>query len=509
MLRPEVPSDGRPPPLLEVRGIRKSYPGVQALAGVDLSVDASETHALLGENGAGKSTLMKVIAGAVTPDAGTLQVDGTDVPFGSPQASRAHGVGIVYQDLSLVPSLSVAENVLLGRLPRTRLGLVDWHAVREVVTPHLERVGFEIDPRRRVRELGMAERQLVEITKAVSSNVRVLLLDEPTSALSDRESRRLFDVIGDLAGSGVAVVYVSHRLPEVLAIADRITVLRDGTQVDTVPAASVTEAQLARMMVGRDPGPASAPTTGPATHTGDDVVLRAVGMGRPPRLAPIDLEVHAGEIIGIFGLVGAGRTRLARTLFGLEPATTGTLELFGRPATVRSPADAIAAGIGYVGEDRAAGLVRRLSVSANITLASLDRTRHGPVMDFAKERELAERYVNELSIRVPTVDHLVDTLSGGNQQKVLLARWLCSQARILILDDPVRGVDVGAKEEVFRLIRQLSDSGVAVLLLTSEIREARSLGHRVLVMADGRIAAALDPQASEDEIMTAAGGVHG
>jgi ribose transport system ATP-binding protein len=497
-------------PLLEVRGVHKAYPGVQALAGVDLSVDAGETHALLGENGAGKSTLMKAIAGAVTPDAGTLRVDGSDVAFGSPQTSRANGIGIVYQDLSLVPSLSVTENVLLGRLPRTRLGLVDWRAVRAAVTPHLVRVGLDVDPRRLVRELGMAERQLVEIAKAVSSDVRVLLLDEPTSALSDRESRRLFDVIGDLVASGVAVVYVSHRLPEVLRIADRITVLRDGAQVDTVPAAGVSEAQLARMMVGRDPRRAGAPATGPGPRaTGDDVVLRAIGLGRPPRLAPTDLEMRAGEVIGMFGLVGAGRTRLARTLFGLEPATTGTLELFGRTATIRSPADAIAAGIGYVGEDRAAGLVRRLSVSANITLASLDRTRHGPVMDFAKERALAKHYIEALSIRVPTVDHLVDTLSGGNQQKVLLARWLCSQARILILDDPVRGVDVGAKEEVFRLIRRLSDDGVAVLLLTSEIREARSLGHRVLVMADGRIAASLDPRASEDEIMTAAGGVHG
>jgi ribose transport system ATP-binding protein len=496
--------------------VRKAYPGVQALDGVDLSVDAGETHALLGENGAGKSTLMKTIAGAVRPDAGTLRVDGTEVPFGSPHASRAHGIGIVYQELSLVPSLSVAENVLLGRLPRTRLGLVDWRAVRATVTRHLQRVGLDADPQRRVRDFGMAERQLIEIAKAVSSNLRVLLLDEPTSALSNRESRRLFEVITDLVASGVAVVYVSHRLPEVLEIADNITVLRDGRQVATVAADATSEPELARMMVGRAVGPARSrsPAAQPSPHPsarepGADVALRAIGLGRPPRLQPIDLEIRAGEIVGVFGLVGAGRTRLARALFGLEPPTEGTLELFGRSATIRSPTDAIAAGLGYVGEDRAAGLVYRMSVSANITLASLRRIRRGPVMDFAKERALARRYVDELGIRVPAVDHLVDTLSGGNQQKVLLARWLCSQARILILDDPVRGIDVGAKEEVFRLIRQLSREGTAVLLLTSEIKEARALGDRVLVMADGRIAAALEPQASEDDIMAAAGGVRG
>ena len=498
-------------PLLEVRRVSRAYPGVQALAAVDLSVAAGEVHALLGENGAGKSTLMKTIAGAVAPDAGVLLVDGVEVPLGSPAASSAAGIGIVYQELSLVPSLSVAENVVLGRLPRRRFGLVDWAGVREAVVPALERVGLDVDPQRRVRDFGMAERQLIEIAKAVSANLRVLLLDEPTSALSDRESRRLFSVITDLVASGVAVVYVSHRLPEVLEIADRITVLRDGRHVATVPARGTTEAELARMMVGRDVGTHTAAATDArsARELRDDVVLRATGLGRLPRLKPFDLEVRAGEIVGVFGLVGAGRTRLARTLFGLEPPTEGTLELFGRPTVVRSPADAIAAGIGYVGEDRAAGLVYRMSVSANITLASLERTRRGPVLDFARERELAQRYVDELGIRVPAVDRLVDTLSGGNQQKVLLARWLCSQARILILDDPVRGIDVGAKEEVFRLVRQLATEGVAVLLLTSEIREARALGHRVLVMADGRIAAALPPEASEDEIMAAAGGVHG
>jgi ABC-type sugar transport system ATPase subunit len=493
--------------MLELEGARKAYPGARALQGVDLGVERGEVHALLGENGAGKSTLMKVVAGAVTPDAGQMTVGGSPVALGSLAAARASGVALVYQDLSLVPQLSVGENVLLGRWTTTRWRTVAWEELHAAARRHLGRIGLDVDPRRRVDELGMAERQLVEIAKALSGDVRVLLLDEPTSALSDPEARRLFGVVRDLTASGVAVVYVSHRLPEVLDIADRISVLRDGRLVGTVRAAEVDEARLARMMVGRALGGTAAPAAPPAGN-GAPAALRARGLARPPRLKPVDLELRAGEVVAVFGLVGSGRTRLARTLFGLEPATGGTLEVAGRPVSVRAPADAIALGIGYLGEDRAAGIVPRMTLAENITLASLPRLGRGPLLATGQERQLAGRFADELGIRAP-LDRRAETLSGGNQQKLVLARWLCSGARVLVLDDPTRGIDVGAKEEVFRLVRRLAGDGAAILYLTSETREARELADRVLVMAGGRIVRSVDPEAPEEEMMAAAGGVHG
>jgi ABC-type sugar transport system ATPase subunit len=490
--------------LLELADIGKSYPGVRALDGVDLTLEPGEVHALLGQNGAGKSTLMKIIAGAEAPDGGTVTLRGEPVQPGSPAAARAAGIGIVFQELSLVPTMSVGENVLLGRWD-VRWGRPDVRRTERAATQHLRRIGLDIPAGTRVDRLSVAERQLVEIAKALSSDVSVLLLDEPTSALSDREARRLFAVIRGLTAEGVAVVYVSHRLPEVLEIADRVTVLRDGRRVGSVDIADVDEAELARLMVGER---VTLSEYTPRGDTGREVLVRATEFGRPPRLKPVDLEVHAGEVVTVFGLVGAGRSRLARALFGLEPATSGQLEVDGRAVTPRSPAEAIAAGIGYVGEDRAAGLVPRMSVGENITLASMPRLTRRGVIDRDAARRLGTSYVKRLGIRTPSVDQQVRTLSGGNQQKVLLARWLCAQARFLILDDPVRGVDVAAKEDVFRLVRELAADGAGVLYLTSELREARTLGDRLLVMADGGIARELSPSASEEEIMTAAGGIH-
>jgi ribose transport system ATP-binding protein len=481
-------------PLLHVSGVSKAFAGVQALSGVGLEVDPGEVHALLGQNGAGKSTLMKIIAGDLEPDEGTIEVDGD--------------VGIVYQELSLVPQRSIAENVLMGRWPMRFAGrLVDWKALRAEAEVHLRRVGLDDDPSLPVAELGMAERQMVELAKALSLDARLLLLDEPTSALSDPEARRLFEIIGELRRQGVGIVYVSHHLAEIVEISDRVTVLRDGKLVDTVKTAGLDEQKLAQMMVGRA-------TTLMEAHeaerprNGRPVALRVTGLGRPPRLRPVDLEVAEGEIVGVFGLVGAGRSRLAKTLFGLEPATEGTIEVLGRERRIRTPDQAIAAGMGYVGEDRQAGLVPKMSVAANITLAALGKVSRGPLLRFGEERAEADRVVEALGIRTASIDRTVETLSGGNQQKVVLARWSCAGARVLLLDDPTRGIDVGAKEEVFRLVRRLASEGVAVLYLTSEIREARALSDRLLVMAGGRIVGELAPSAPEDEIMTAAGGVH-
>ena len=449
---------------------------------------------------------MKVIAGSVRPESGSMTLDGEPVAFGSPEHARRQGIAIVYQELSLVPPLSVAENVLLGRWPGTA-GVVDWGDVDRSARQALRRVGFDGDPEQRVARLGMAERQVVEIAKALGHDARVLLLDEPTSALSDREARRLFEIIRDLTAAGVAVVYVSHRLSEVLEIADRVTVLRDGRRIETVAADTVNEAALARMMVGHAlAGELEGEAAEHTPHSGA-VVLRVRGLSRPPRLKPVDLDVRAGEIVGVFGLVGAGRTRLARTLFGLEPATDGTVELDGREIVLDSPAKAIRRGIGYVGEDRASGIVPRMSVAANITLASLDRVSRAGVIDFDEERRVARGYVGELAIRTSSIDSRVGTLSGGNQQKSVLARWLSTDARILLLDDPTRGIDVGAKEEVFRLARRLSDEGVAILYFTSELKEAQALADRVLVMAGGEIVGETDPRTPEADVMAAAGGV--
>ncbi|MGH8958458.1 MAG: sugar ABC transporter ATP-binding protein [Acidimicrobiia bacterium] len=490
---------------LAARGISKLYPGVQALAGVDFEVDSGEVHALLGANGAGKSTLIKVIAGSVVPDTGELEVDGRTMPFGSPEGSRRAGVAIVYQEMSLVGSLSVAENVLLGRWP-VRLGMVDWPTLADQARKHLDRVGLKVDPRAKVAGLGMAERQLVEMAKALSTHPQVLLLDEPTSALSGREAHRLFGIVNDLTTSGVAVIYVSHRLAEIIEIADRVTVLRDGKVVASNLITEVTERDLARLVVGRDLSTLAtidrAGTSGNAR-----ILLSARNLGRPPRLRGVDLDLRAGEIVTTFGLVGSGRSELARVLFGLDPPTTGSISMNGEGVHLRSPADAIALGMGYVAPDRALGVVARMPVSANITLASFSQIGRGPLVDREWEMSQSTRLIDELDIRVDS-SRLAGTLSGGNQQKVTFGRWMCARARILILDDPTRGIDVGARAEVFGLVRQLAADGAAILYGTSEIGEARDLGHRMLVMSAGRLVAEFDPSASEQQIMEAAGGLH-
>lgn len=493
----------RTDPVLELSGVRKTYGRTQALKGVDLTVHAGEVHGLLGKNGAGKSTLIKVIGGIITPDTGSVRVRGREVDLGSPSAALEHKISVVHQELALVPQMSIAENIQMGRWS-SRRGLLDRKAMVEAVAPVLRRVGLDRDPEEKVEVLGMAERQLVEIAKALSHDVDVLLLDEPTSSLSEREAERLMELVRELRADGVAVIYVTHHLSEMLAITDRISIVRDGTMEPPIESASATERELARLMVGES---AEVTTSAPPVVASEREPLLSVrGLCVGPRLKDVDLDVYPGELIAVFGLMGAGRTRLARALFALETWTAGEATLDGAPYRPAATADAISRGIGFVGEDRSAGLVPKMSVSENVVLASL--SRYGGLQGWqrAKAKADAEDLVVRLGIKTESVDVPVSSLSGGNQQKVLLARWLCSGAKLLLLDDPVRGVDVGAKEEIFAELTRLVETGSTVMYLTSDAEEAQRLGHRILVMAGGRIVAELPPQTPEDSIVAAAGG---
>lgn len=469
-------------PLLEMRGISKGYPGVQALDSVDFDLRAGEVHALLGENGAGKSTLMKILAGTVQPDRGSIVIAGRPVGAITPNRTHEFGIGMVYQELSLVPTLSVAENIFLGRWPAAR-GRVRWEAMQRAAQEVLERLDARFSPRRIVRTLSVAEQQLVEIAKALAADVRILLLDEPTSALARKEIERLFDLIRRLKAQGVGIAYVSHRLGEVLELSDRITVLRDGRRIATLPTREVDEAQIVRMMVGRE---LRAQYPKEPVERGD-VVLRVEDLATETGLEGIRFEVRAGEVVGFFGAMGAGRSELARALFGLDRITGGRLYVNGRQVEIGSPADAIRAGIGYLPEDRRQGLVLQLAIPPNVTLASLDRVSRQGFLSARRETELAATAVRELRIATPGLSQRVANLSGGNQQKVALARWIIGQSRILILDEPTRGIDVGAKAEVYALINQLAGRGVGVLVMSSELPEVLGVTDRILVMRRGRI----------------------
>jgi len=471
-------------------GIRKAFPGVQALDGVDLEVRAGEVHVLLGENGAGKSTLMQVLAGACQRDAGTIEVDGRAATIATPRDAQALRIAVIQQELQLVPELSVAENVLLGRLPH-RFGVVDHAALGRHARAALAPLDPTIDVRQHAGRLRLGAQQLVEIARALSMHAQLLVLDEPTSALTDRETARLFDVLRTLTARGVAVIYISHRLDEIFAIGDRVTVLRDGRSVATMPLATTDRRTLIRAMTDRDVSettahqpPASASLQGERLSV-RDLCTRNV-------LREVSLHVHAGEIVGVAGLLGAGRTEVARAIFGIDRLSAGTIAVDGRPLALRTPRDAIAAGVGFLTEDRKReGLLLDRSVQENIALPVLRSLSRWGVMRRSAERALAIRFISALRIRTPSAQQPVRTLSGGNQQKVVLAKWLATGARVLLLDEPTRGVDVGAKEEMHALIRALAHDGVAVLLLSSDLPELLALANRTYVMRDGRVAGEL------------------
>jgi ABC-type sugar transport system ATPase subunit len=493
-------------PILEAENIDKRFPGVHALDNVSLTITPGEVHAVVGENGAGKSTLMKILAGAYGPDRGTIRIDGEAVTIENPRAAQDLGIITIYQELSLVDALSVGENVFLGDLP-TRSGgswRVDWPTVWSRAAELLERVGLRIRPQTRVRDLSVAQKQMVEIARALARNVRVLILDEPTSSLTERETEKLFEIISQLRNRGVGIIYISHRLGEVFRIAQQVTVLRDGIVVGSLPVRDASEDLLVRMMVGRD----LARLFTEARASDAPVRLEVRGLSRRGVLHDVSLSLRGGEIVGLAGLVGAGRTELARCLFGADSISEGEILLDGAKVDIRSPGHAVDLGIALVPEDRKLqALILGMGVRENLSLPVLDRLGSPFVPSRRRERALASDYIRSLTIRTPHMEQRVSALSGGNQQKVVIARWLATKPKVLILDEPTRGIDVGAKAEVHALIARLAEQGVAILMISSELPEILGMSHRILVMRGGRIVAEIPRQdATEESIMAAATG---
>ena len=475
--------------LLRATDVSKSFAGVRALKGVSFDLHAGEVHALVGENGAGKSTLIKVITGAHGPDSGVLEIAGERVHHHDPVAARARGIAAIYQQPALFPELTVAENIALGLEERGAWKRVRWDERRKRARTLLERIGARIDPDTEARRLAMPEQQLVEIARALGADARILIMDEPTASLTEQEVGHLMRVIRELRADGVGIIYISHRLEELAGIADRVSVLRDGHSVGTRPMAEVDRRELIRLMVGRE---LSAVFPKVEVEPGAIVLeTRALGC-RESGVRDVSLTVRAGEILGLAGLIGAGRTELARVLFGLTPADFGEIRLGGEVVRIDSPRCAVAAGIGYVPEDRRRhGVVLEMSVAENTTLAILRRIASGGWIDSARESEVASSFVERLGIKTASIHTPAGNLSGGNQQKVALARWLAAEPRVLILDEPTQGVDVGAKAEIHKLMGDLVKQGLAVIMISSELTEILGMSDRIAVLHAGAIAATL------------------
>src|SRR5215217_2058244 len=489
-------------PVVRFRNISKEFPGVLAVDEVDLDILPGEVHVVAGENGAGKSTLMKLLSQVERPSGGEIEISGERVEFHGTRYAQTLGVAMVYQEFALASHLSIAENLYMGREPG-RFGFVNRRAESQEARGLLERVGLHTDPDRSVSGLTVAEMQRVEIAKALAIDAKVVIMDEPTATLAEKEIEGLFKVIRDLQSHGIAILYISHRLDEIFRIADRVTVMRDGKIVDTLPIDDLDEDKLVRLMVGRD-----IENLYPKTEVEiRDVVLRAEGITRGHVLKDCSFEVHSGEILGFAGLVGAGRTELARAVFGADRIDSGTIELDGRKLHIRGPQNAINAGIGYLTEDRKGeGLALQLGVDQNITLAHLP-TRFG-FINLAEERRIARRHRDELNIRTPSIRRRVQVLSGGNQQKVVVDRWLETRARVLFFDEPARGIDVGAKAEMFSLIEDLAKEGQAIAMISSYLPELLNMCDRILVMHEGEVAGVIPREEfSEERVMALAAGM--
>ena len=490
-------------PALHMRGISKSFPGIRALTDVELAVHPGEVHAIVGENGAGKSTLMKILAGIYQPDTGSIELSGERVKLTGPIDARRRGIGMVYQELNLVPDLSVAENITLGHTP-ARAGFVRRGAQLDEAKRVLGALDARIDPLETVGTLTVSQQQIVEIAKAYASEPRIVVLDEPTSSLSEHEAQSLFRVIERMRESGIAVIYISHRLREVLDLADRVTVLRDGQHIETRDIEGMTSADMIRSMVGRD-----LTDVFPKREVSiGETVLQIDGASRAGAFSKISITARAGEIVGLAGLVGAGRTEVARAIFGLDTLDTGTISVAGTEVSIHTPRDGVKAGIGYVPEDRKRdGIVPQMSIRDNISLPVLGQVSRLGWVRRSTENELATEQTRALGVSPPVIERGVSTLSGGNQQKVVLAKWLATKPSVLILDEPTRGVDVGAKADIHTIIGDLAAAGVAIVMISSELPEILAVSDRVYVLHEGEVTAELGRnRLTEEAVMRAATG---
>ncbi|MFN4154045.1 MAG: sugar ABC transporter ATP-binding protein [Paracoccaceae bacterium] len=488
--------------LVRMTGIDKHFPGVHALKSVQFDLHPGEVHALMGENGAGKSTLMKVLSGIYQPDGGTLEIEGRAVSINGPRAAQALGIGIIHQELALMNDLTVAQNIFIGREPRRSFGRLDEAQLNTDAEAIFAQMKVRIDPRAEVRTLSVARQQMVEIAKALSFRSRILIMDEPTAALNDAEINELFTIIRGLKAEGVGVVYISHKMDEIRRISDRVTIMRDGAFVGTVAAAETPIETIISMMVGRDlenvhveiPDLSASPNA-----------LEVRGLSRGRVIRDVAFTLRRGEILGFAGLMGAGRTEVARAIFGADPRDAGEIIVHGKPANIRSPKDAVTAGIGYLSEDRKHfGLALGLDVRANVVMTSLSRFANGMgVLDEAALEKTAKDYIKTLAIRTPSDRQEARLLSGGNQQKIVIAKWLLRNCDILIFDEPTRGIDVGAKAEIYRLMQALAADGKAIIVISSELPEVLRLSHRIAVMCEGRLTGILPggPGTSQQEIM--------
>ncbi len=492
--------------ILELKSITKVFPGVTALKEVNFSCVKGEVHALVGENGAGKSTLMKVLSGVYPPTKGIIVLNGEKVGFKSTYESQLKGISIIFQEFSLIPTFTVAENIFLNREYTTRMGFVRGQEARKAAQDLLDDIGFDLNPDALVGELSVVQQQVVEIVKSLSVTAQVLIMDEPSASLTDVELKKLFEIILTLKKKGVTVIYISHRIDEIFEIADRVTVLKDGEVMGTKKVSEITKDELIRMMVGR-----KIDDVFPALSSGKRIPLLEVkGLGKGDKLFDVNFTLHAGEVLGVSGIVGAGRSLLAKCIFGVVQRDSGEIFIEGKRRDITSIEQAIKHGIGYIPEDRkAAGIVYFRTVKENITLAKLNDYRKAGFIDRAREIDDTKEYIRALDIKVSGINQLIEEMSGGNQQKTLISRWLLKEPKIVIFDEPTRGIDVGAKYEIYRIIRTLARDGKAVLMISSELPEIIGMSDRILVMRRGKIEGVLDQhkeRATEEEVMSIAVG---